>query len=81
VKTDEGVATMNDDVGRPDAAPGDETGTSLATTGDPRVDQALQQLQALDRLDVDEHPARFDDIHRALAAALDESPAAEPPRQ
>jgi hypothetical protein len=50
----------------------------LQTTGDARVDRALLQLEALDAVDVTDHPARYDAIHRALTEALVDAPADEP---
>ncbi len=40
------------------------------TTGDPRVDAALDQLAGLAELPLTEHPAVFGQIHSALSGAL-----------
>ena len=40
------------------------------STGDPRVDAAVAQLQGLDSSSVDEHPAVFAAVHEELQAAL-----------
>ncbi|HSK25860.1 MAG TPA: hypothetical protein VK894_03005 [Jiangellales bacterium] len=45
------------------------------TTDDPRVQAALARLEALDETPVDEHPAIFEEVHRALQDVL----AAPPP--
>ena len=41
-----------------------------AATGDVRVDETLAQLDDLDELPVEAHPAVFEQVHRGLAAAL-----------
>jgi hypothetical protein len=41
-----------------------------ATDGDPRVDAALERLDALDELPVSEHVAQYDALHRTLQDAL-----------
>lgn len=41
-----------------------------AAAGHPGLEEALRRLDALDDVDLDEHPAEFDAIHRALRAAL-----------
>jgi hypothetical protein len=41
-------------------------------TGDPRVDAALQPLEALDEAPVHEHPAVIEEAHRALQGILTE---------
>ena len=38
--------------------------------GDPRVDAALERLDALDELPVSEHVAQYDALHRTLQDAL-----------
>jgi hypothetical protein len=55
---------------------------SSAPTGNQRVDDAVATLSELDALEVTDHPARYEEIHRSLARALDEAPAeqAEPRR-
>lgn len=45
-------------------------------TGDTRVDAALERLQELDQVTVEEHAEIFGDIHARLTAALgDAAPA------
>lgn len=41
---------------------------------DRSVDDAVNRLGELDSTDVSEHPAIYEDIHRSLASALDETP-------
>ena len=41
-----------------------------AAAGHPRLEEALNRLDALDDVDLDQHPAEFEAIHRALRAAL-----------
>ena len=41
-----------------------------AAAGHPGLEDALSRLEALDDVDIDQHPAEFDAIHRALRAAL-----------
>jgi hypothetical protein len=41
-----------------------------AAAGHPGLEDALSRLEALDEVDIDQHPAEFDAIHRALRAAL-----------
>ena len=41
-----------------------------AAAGHPGLEDALRRLDALDEVDLDQHPAEFDAIHRALRAAL-----------
>ncbi|HEX2361764.1 MAG TPA: hypothetical protein VHI11_06805 [Jiangellaceae bacterium] len=41
-------------------------------TGDPRVDAALQPLEALDEAPVHEHPTVIEEAHRALQDILAE---------
>ena len=41
-----------------------------AAAGHPGLEDALRRLDALDDVDIDQHPAEFDAIHRALRAAL-----------
>lgn len=41
-----------------------------AAAGHPGLEDALRRLDALDSVDIDHHPAEFDEIHRALRAAL-----------
>ncbi|MGI9084789.1 MAG: hypothetical protein ACR2FE_05795 [Aeromicrobium sp.] len=38
--------------------------------GHPGLESALQRLDALDDVDLDQHPGEFDAIHRALREAL-----------
>jgi hypothetical protein len=52
-----------------------------AAAGHPGLEDALRRLEALDEVDLDQHPAEFDAIHRALRAALTdagEAPAGVP---
>jgi hypothetical protein len=44
-----------------------------AAAGHPALEDALRRLDALDDVDIDEHPAEFDAIHRALRAALSDA--------
>jgi hypothetical protein len=41
-----------------------------AAAGHPGLEDALRRLDALDDVDLEQHPAEFDAIHRALRAAL-----------
>lgn len=41
-----------------------------AAAGHPGLEEALHRLDALDDVDLDQHPAEFEAIHRALRAAL-----------
>jgi hypothetical protein len=41
-----------------------------AAAGHPGLEEALSRLDALDDVDLDQHPAEFEAIHRALRAAL-----------
>jgi hypothetical protein len=41
-----------------------------AAAGHPGLEEALRRLDALDEVDLEQHPAEFDAIHRALRAAL-----------
>ena len=43
-----------------------------AAAGHPGLEEALRRLEALDDADLDDHPAEFDAIHRALRAALND---------
>jgi hypothetical protein len=40
------------------------------STDDPRVQAALARLAILDELPVEEHPAVYDEVHRALQDSL-----------
>lgn len=42
----------------------------VETTGHARIDEALNRLEALDELDINEHPEQFDAIHQALRESL-----------
>jgi hypothetical protein len=42
-------------------------------TGDARVDAALERLQELDQVTIEEHAEVFGDIHARLSAALGEA--------
>lgn len=41
-----------------------------ASTGNVRIDEALTRLDALDELDINDHPEQFDAIHQALRESL-----------
>jgi hypothetical protein len=45
--------------------------TGPTGTGHVAVDAALRRLDALDQLPLEQHAEVFDEIHRALAAALE----------
>lgn len=47
----------------------------VQATGDPRVDAALERLQELDQVPIEEHAEVFGDIHARLSAALGEAQA------
>ena len=55
-------------------ASGEQQGLPIAVpvlpTGDARVDAALERLQELDQVTIDEHAEVFSDIHARLSAAL-----------
>lgn len=40
------------------------------STGHPRIDEALTRLDALDELDINDHPEQFEAIHQALRESL-----------
>ena len=44
-------------------------------TGVPRVDAVLADVEGLDDLPLEQHPAAFERAHDSLRAALDEPPA------
>jgi hypothetical protein len=46
--------------------------STVETTGDERVDQALTRLTELDNRDVSDHAAVVEDVHRSLQDALAE---------
>lgn len=46
----------------------ESSGTEL--TGIGRIDEALTRLDALDELDINDHPEQFDAIHQALRESL-----------
>jgi hypothetical protein len=50
-----------------DAAGG---GPEPETTGNPRVDAALEPLRGLDELPVEDHPVVYGDVHRDLHEVL-----------
>jgi len=76
---------VNDDDRRSGDLPGagppfdGENAATASTTGDPRVDHALAQLPEVDDVDIAQHGATYDEIHRTLAAVLDEAPLDEAP--
>lgn len=67
---------MSDEQVEPTAVPSTGVDDDLlarareAAAGHPGLDEALRRLDALDEVDLDQHPAEFDAIHRALRAAL-----------
>jgi hypothetical protein len=61
--------TQNDPVAPGAIAPG-STPAGAASTGDPRVDQALGRLGELAGLPLPEHAAVFEHIHAELTGAL-----------
>lgn len=52
-----------------DTAPGTDP-DELVRTGDPAIDEALAGLDTLEDRAVEEHPAVFEHVHRALRDAL-----------
>jgi hypothetical protein len=48
------------------------TRPTLAPTGDPRVDQAIEGLSDLDEMDLDERPAVLEQVHDRLREILGE---------
>ena len=56
------------------AGTGEQQGLPIAVpvlpTGDTRVDAALERLQELDQISIEEHAEIFGDIHARLSAAL-----------
>ncbi len=44
--------------------------TGIESTGNERIDEALTRLDALDELDINDHPEQFDAIHQALRESL-----------
>lgn len=44
--------------------------TDTDSTGNVRIDEALTRLEALDELDINDHPEQFDAIHQALRESL-----------
>ncbi|MEO6606171.1 MAG: hypothetical protein ABIN55_11200 [Aeromicrobium sp.] len=44
--------------------------TEIELTGNGRIDEALTRLEALDELDINDHPEQFDAIHQALRESL-----------
>lgn len=68
------------EAGRPDAgsqSPAEETGlrgpgAGEVSTGEPRVDAALQLLDRLPGLPVSEHPELFEQVHAQLTEVLGE---------
>lgn len=54
---------VNEQQGLPIAVP-------VQPTGDTRVDAALERLQELDQISIEEHAEVFGDIHARLSAAL-----------
>ena len=56
-----------------------EASSAAATEaiGDPRVDAATERLDDLPERPIDEHPEVFEEVHRDLAAALDDEPVSD----
>jgi hypothetical protein len=50
----------------------ERTEPTAAPTGDPRVDQAIAGLSALEEMDLDERPAVLDAVHDRLREILGE---------
>ena len=48
-------------------------------SGDARVDAALERLQELDQMSIEEHAEVFTDIHARLSAALGDATSAPSP--
>ncbi len=48
----------------------DEQTAEAESTGHQRIDEALKRLDALDELDINDHPEQFDAIHQALRESL-----------
>ena len=67
---------MNDEQVEPSAVPKVGIDDDLvsraraAAAGNPGLEEALNRLDALDDVDLDQHPEEFEAIHRALRAAL-----------
>ena len=67
---------MSDEQAEPTSAPTPGVDDDLlaqareAAAGHPGLEDALRRLDALDEVDLEQHPAEFDAIHRALRAAL-----------
>ncbi|MGJ9420962.1 hypothetical protein [Aeromicrobium sp. CF3.5] len=51
-----------------------DQGDVSVSTGDSRVDEALRTTESLDDLDVAEHPAAFEHVHRVLRDSLAGTP-------
>jgi hypothetical protein len=61
----------------------ERTGPTPDPTGDPRVDQAIAGLSALEEMDLDERPAALQVVHdrlREILGELGDGPAAAPRR-
>jgi hypothetical protein len=56
----------------------ERTGPTLDPTGDPRVDQAIAGLSALEEMDLDERPAVLEVVHDRLREILGELGDARP---
>lgn len=63
-------------------AAGGQQGLPIAVpvqaTGDARVDAALERLQELDQVPIEEHAEVFADIHARLSAALGDAAPGDP---
>jgi hypothetical protein len=66
----ETVTNMTDTTSSPDQAPASQA--AAASTGEPRVDAALDRLDELADLGVHDHPAVFERVHAELIEVLGE---------
>jgi hypothetical protein len=61
----------DEDVERPTGVDADLLARAReSAAGHPGLEEALDRIDALDDVDLDQHPAEFDAIHRALREAL-----------
>ena len=68
-RPDTGAQSSPDETGQPGAGASTAAGLS---TGEPRVDAALQLLDRLPGLPVSEHPELFEQVHAQLTEVLGE---------
>jgi hypothetical protein len=68
-RPDAGAQSSPDETGQPGAGASTAAGLS---TGEPRVDAALQLLDRLPGLPVSEHPELFEQVHAQLTEVLGE---------